>query len=300
MAHVPSLVTTDWLKSRLEDPDTRILDASWHMPNAKRNPEEDFSRERIPGARFFDLDAIADTSSKYPHMLPSATAFVAAADSLSITNSTHVVIYDTSGLFSSPRVWWIFQSFGHKRVSVLDGGFPAWSAEGLPVIRSTPADVDEISAPGKAAQHPPASPSYGAHLLEEWVRNTEQMKANISSQDAVVVDARCPGRFQGTAPEPREGIPSGHIPGSRSVPFAEVLTTDGRFLKPEEIQKVFDDAGVDTKQPIITTCGTGVTASVLALATQQLSEPPPLVSVYDGSWTEWGADSSLPRAEGPP
>lgn len=266
------------------------------MPNAKRNPAEEFSQERIPGARFFDLDVVADTSSDYPHMLPSATAFAAASDALGITNEHHVVLYDMSGLFSAPRVWWMYRAFGHERVSVLNGGFPAWSAEGHPVSLCSPA---ELSAAKEAAQHPPESPSYSAHLQEEWVRNAEQMKSNISSQDAVVVDARSPGRFEGTAPEPRAGIPSGHIPGSRNVPFAEVLTRDGRYLEPEELQQVFDKAGVDTKRPIITTCGTGVTASVLALAAEQLSQPPPSVSVYDGSWTEWGADSSLPRAEGP-
>lgn len=298
MRYSSSIVTTDWLNCRLDDSSVRIVDASWHMPNAKREPDVDFKRERVTGARFFDLEAIADTSSQYPHMLPSAAAFAATCDALDISNETHVVLYDTTGMFSAPRVWWMFRAFGHPRVSVLNGGFPAWSAEGRPILRGDPTDEDLISAPGKAAQNLPKTTKYCAKLNEELVRSAKQVEANISSQDSVVIDARSPGRFTGELPEPREGIPSGHIPGSRNIPFADVLTVDGRYREPAELQKVFEDAGVDTEKPLVFTCGTGVTACVVALAAEQLKRPP-AVSIYDGSWMEWGADESLPRATGP-
>lgn len=289
------LISVHWLKDRLDDDNIRILDASWHMPNQNRDPRAEYQKERIPGAQLFDVDAVADTESDLPHMLPSEAAFAAAADALGITNDSHVILYDRAGIFSAPRVWWTFKAFGHESVSVLDGGFPAWAAADLPIDRQ-PVPEDRLQAAGNAARSPPATCSYRAHLNEDLVRTAQQVKANIDSKQAAVADARPPGRFDGSSPEPRPGIPSGHIPGSVNVPFPLLLSTDGRYRPPEELQKVFEDAGVDLSKPVITSCGTGVTASVLALALQTLPQPPPAVSVYDGSWTEWGARSDLPKA----
>ncbi|KAK9918008.1 hypothetical protein WJX75_000492 [Coccomyxa subellipsoidea] len=293
MASSPSLVTPDWLKDRLQDPALRVLDGSWYMPAAGRNPREEFKAERIPDSRFFDVDKISDLNSDLPHMLPTEEAFAAAADALGIERDTQVVIYDRSGIFSAPRVWWTFRAFGHKRVAVLDGGYPSWKAGGHP-IDSITLDNGEVDAPAQAAANPPASTRYPAELQEGLVRSLEQVKRNIESREEIVIDARGAGRFAGEEAEPRAGVRSGHVPNSLNVPFTQVL--EGcRYKDRDELAKVFANAGVDIKTPIVASCGTGVTASVLALALHHLS-PKTQVSVYDGSWTEWGGSKETPVA----
>ncbi|KAL3143454.1 hypothetical protein ABBQ38_002269 [Trebouxia sp. C0009 RCD-2024] len=268
-----------------------------HLPVAtgKGNPREQFKHSRIPGSRFFDMDNIADKGSNLPHMLPSEEAFAAAADCLDIGNDTQVVVYDRSGLFSAARVWWTFRVFGHAKVAVLDGGLPLWVSEGHK-LEETPVSDDDLNAPLRAAQHPPPQTTYRAHLQRGQVRDLQQVLRNLEQQQEVVVDARGAARFQAKAPEPRPGMRGGHIPGSKNVPFDAVLT-GGRLKSPEEIRSAFVSAGVDLEAPLVASCGTGVTASVLALALQQLS-PQPKVAVYDGSWSEWGSRQDTPMDTG--
>lgn len=287
-----SLVTPSWLNDRLHSADLKILDGTWYLPNSgKGDPQEQFSQSRIPGSQFFDVDNIADKSVNLPHMLPSEQAFAAAADALGISNDTQVVVYDRSGLFSAARVWWTFKVFGHDSIAVLDGGLPAWLAAGYQTDES-PVSEDQLEAAVKAARQPPAKLQYQAHLQREQVRDLQEVLRNVESQREVVVDARGAGRFEATAPEPRPGMRGGHIPHSRNVPF-DTLLTNGRLKSPDEIQGVFSTAGVDLQRPLVTSCGTGVTASVLALALHQLS-PQPKVAVYDGSWSEWGSRQDTP------
>eukprot|EP00884_Botryococcus_braunii_P018921 jgi/Botrbrau1/5712/Bobra.0071s0043.1 len=290
---VPSLVTPAWLNDRLNDGRTVVLDASWYMPVAARNPKEEFKAARIPGARFFDLDKISDISSPLPHMLPKEDSFAAAADALGITNDTPVVIYDGDGLFSAPRVWWTFRTFGHKDVAVLEGGLPAWKAEGRP-LETTPVPDQAIEAPAIAAANPPPSATYKAKLQDGAVRSLEQMRANLASGREVVVDARSEGRWAGRDPEPRPGLPSGHIPNSRSVPFFSLLTPSKTYRPVGELQDAFKAVGVDDDSAIVASCGTGVTACILVLALHQIY-PNKEVAVYDGSWTEWGSLPDTPK-----
>ncbi|CAK0786382.1 hypothetical protein CVIRNUC_009595 [Coccomyxa viridis] len=270
----------------------RVLDASWYMPNAGRDPRQDFIESRIPGSRFFDLDRISDPNTDLPHMLPSEKAFAAAADALGISADDQVVIYDRSGVFSAPRAWWTFRAFGHKQVAVLDGGLQAWQAKGYPVDTLTASEADVDAAAHAARQAPSSPPKYPAKQQESMVRGVYQMLDNIEGRKEQVVDARGPGRFAGSEAEPRQGVRSGHMPGSVNIPFTQVLQ-EGRYKGPEELITVFKDAGVDLKKPIIASCGTGVTASVLALALHQIA-PAAQVSVYDGSWTEWGGRADTP------
>lgn len=284
------------MKDRLMDSSIRILDGSWYMPAAGRNPRQEFKKYRIPGSRFFDVDKISERDTDLPHMLPTEEAFAAAADILGIQKDTQVVVYDRSGVFSAPRVWWTFRAFGHERVTVLDGGYPAWQAEGLP-IESDPVDDDTVDAAAQAAASSPASTSYPAKLQEGLVRSMAQVRRNIESRQETVIDARGAGRFAGIEAEPRAGVRSGHIPNSLNIPFTQVLA-GGKLKDREELAKVFAEAGVDFSAPIVASCGTGVTASVLALALHHLS-PTSQVAVYDGSWTEWGGSKDTPVATSP-
>lgn len=272
-----AIVTTDWLAAHLRDPDLRVLDGTWHMPQLKRDARAEFAQAHIPGAVFFDIDAIADHGTTLPHMLPSAAEFAAAVGALGIGSGERLVVYDVRGVISAARVWWTFRAFGHDAVAVLDGGLRKWQAENRPVESSQP--------------KPPAR-SFTARLRPELVRDVEAMRANITSRAAQVLDARSRGRFAGTEPEPRAGLRGGHIPGSLNLPYETLYRPDGTVKPPDELRAAVTAAGVNLGGPIVTTCGSGVTASVLALALFQLGRPD--VAVYDGSWSEWGGRSDTP------
>jgi thiosulfate/3-mercaptopyruvate sulfurtransferase len=276
------LVDAEWLLERLDSPDIVILDATFFLPNQGRDAKQEYAAEHIPGAQFFDIDAVADLNDSLPHMLPSPEFFAASVGQLGIDNRTHVVVYDNNSFMASARVWWTFRVFGHDRVSVLDGGLSIWKAKGLPV------DSNPVSAESR-----PFKASFDANL----VRNLEQMKALVGDTGTQIIDARSPGRFAGTEPEPRPGIRSGHIPGSRNLFFKQLVDDSTQCLKAiAEIQKAFENAGTDFEKPVVTTCGTGVTASVLALGLYCLGHKS--VAVYDGSWTEWGGLSDTPVSVG--
>ena len=271
------LVTTDWLAARLGDPGVRVVDGSWHMPQLGRDARAEFAHAHIPGAVFLDIDAIADRSSPLPHMLPTPDEFGIAVGALGIGDGDRVVVYDTRGVVSAARVWWTFRAFGLDSVAVLDGGLPKWRSENHPVESGVPT---------------PPTRRFTAKLRSELVRDLTAMRDNLGSRVEQVVDARSRGRFAGTEPEPRAGLRGGHIPGSVNLPYDELYQPDGTLAPREELQRRFVAAGVDLAQPVVTSCGSGVTASVLALALYLLGRPD--AAVYDGSWTEWGGRDDTP------
>ncbi len=274
---VRPLVTTDWLAANLGRRTVRVVDGSWHMPHLERDARAEFEAAHVPGAVFFDIDAIADTSSPLPHMLPTARTFAARVGALGIGARDLVVAYDTRGVVSAARVWWTFRAFGHDRVAVLDGGLPKWRAEGRPVESGAPA---------------PKPRRFTARLRRGLVRDLAQMRANLRSRREQVLDARSAGRFAGTEPEPRAGLRGGHIPGSLNLPYERLHRSDGTLLGPEALARLFEAAGLDLARPVVTSCGSGVTASVLALGLHLLGQEK--VAVYDGSWTEWGGRKDTP------
>ncbi|MCA9556090.1 MAG: 3-mercaptopyruvate sulfurtransferase [Myxococcales bacterium] len=266
-----ALVSPAWLLDHLADPDLRILDGSWYLPSAQRDPRAEFAAAHIPGARYFDIDEVADRSTALPHMLPTPNAFAGHAAALGVSNHHHVVVYDGAGVITSPRVWWTFRGFGHVRVSVLQGGLPAWRAAGHPLTNEVPTSVPM---------------RYQPRLRPELVRSLAQMRASAALGTPQVVDARSAGRFRGTAPEPRPGVRSGRMPNSLNLPYEDLLTPQGALREPDELRAAFLAAGVDLAAPAVTTCGSGVTAAILALALFELGAPE--ASLYDGSWAEWG------------
>jgi thiosulfate/3-mercaptopyruvate sulfurtransferase len=274
---LPAIVSVDWLAARLHAPDVRVLDGSWHMPQLKRDAHAEFVQAHIPGAAFFDIDRIADHATDLPHMLPAADAFAQAVGALGVGTEDRVIVYDVRGVISAARVWWTFRAFGHDRVAVLDGGLRAWTAAGRPV---------------QSGEAKPPRRAFRAALRPELVRDLAAMRANLASHREQIVDARSRGRFEGTEPEPRAGLRGGHIPGSVNVPYESLYRPDGTLLPPDALRAAFSAAGVDVAAPITTTCGSGVTASVLALALHLLGNP--RVAVYDGSWTEWGGRHDTP------
>ncbi len=275
------LVSTDWLERHLEDPDLRILDGSWHLPTEKRDARAEFEAQHIPGAQFFDIDTISDTSSPLPHMVPDADQFAAQVAALGIGAENSVVVYDNSGVWSAARVWWLLRAMGLTRVAVLDGGLRKWLAEG----RATTA---------AATQPQPATLT--ARMDQSRVRDAAQVLQATQDPDIQIVDARAPERFRGEVPEPRAGLRSGHIPGSRNVFFKSLLNPDGTLKSDEDLRTAFTEAGVALEKPVITSCGSGVTASVLCLGLEKLGHRD--LSVYDGSWTEWGQREELPIETG--
>ena len=276
-ARPEALVSTAWLAEHLRDPAIRIVDGSHHLPTAGRSARAEYEQRHIPGAAFFDIDAIAETDTDLPHMLPSAEKFGADVGRLGISNRHRVIVYDTIGTTGAARVWWTFRAFGHANVAVLDGGFPKWVAEGR-ATDAAPADHH--------TEH------FAARKNEALVRSVEQMLGNVRSRAEQVLDARSAVRFSATEPEPRKGLRGGHIPGSLNLPYPALLAADRTFRSGEELRQAFANAGLDLTKPITTTCGSGVTAAVLALGLYQLGRDD--VAVYDGSWSEWGARQDTP------
>jgi thiosulfate/3-mercaptopyruvate sulfurtransferase len=281
-ANAGPLVSADWLATRLDDPDLVVLDASWHMPGDGRDARAEYAAGHIPGARFFDIDQISDRATGLPHMLPSPADFATAARRLGVNRDSCVVVYDTVGVFSSPRVWWSFRAMGHARVLVLDGGLPAWTAAGRP-----------LESGWREAPHGDFKSAPDAHQVADLAAVREA----LASGSAQVADARPAVRFRGQAPEPRPGLRAGHMPGARNVPWTGLVAAAGALAAPEALQRAFEAGGLDLSRPIIATCGSGITASLLALALASLARPD--VAVYDGSWAQWGARADTPVAKGP-
>ncbi|PZQ52624.1 MAG: 3-mercaptopyruvate sulfurtransferase [Rhodovulum sulfidophilum] len=275
------LVSTDWLAAHLGAPDVRVLDASWHMPATGRDPYAEYREKHIPGARFFDIDEISDEQSSLPHMAPPVEKFISRMRALGIGDGHRVIVYDTEGLFSAARAWWLFRLFGKTDVAILDGGLPKWIADGHPVEDSVPLIRDR---------------HFTARRDARLVRDVTQVAASAKLGDAQIVDARAPGRFRGEEPEPRPGLRSGHIPGAKNVPYKTLLNADGTLKSPDEIRAVFTAAGVDLTRPVITSCGSGITAAILSFALEVIGHGNH--SLYDGSWTEWGSYPDLAVEQG--
>jgi thiosulfate/3-mercaptopyruvate sulfurtransferase len=270
------LVSADWLAERLTAPDIRILDASLYLPGDGRNGYQEYNKAHIPGARFFDIDDIADIHSPLPHMLPPVEKFVSRVRKMGIGDGHRVIVYDQQGLFSAARVWWMFRIFGHQDVAVLDGGLPQWLAGGHPVTDDEP---------------DPRERHFTGRRNASMVRDVTQIAGAAKLRDEQIVDARSPGRFRGDEPEPRPGLRAGHIPGSKNVHYASLLNRDGTMKDIDATRAVFEAAGVDLKRPIVTSCGSGVTAAILTLALHRMGHA--RNALYDGSWVEWGAYPDL-------
>ncbi|RUO97734.1 3-mercaptopyruvate sulfurtransferase [Hyphomicrobium sp.] len=277
------IVETDWLADHLSSPDLIILDGSWHLPTENRDAKKEYLAEHIPGALFFDIDDLSDEKSSLPHMLPSTVKFASRMKKMGIGDGARIVVYDTTGIFSAARVWWTFRAMGHRDVAVLNGGLKKWKAEGRPTEDGPP--------PKRSERH------YTPLQNTEILRDLEDMKALLKKNGVQIVDARPAGRFEGKVPEPRPGLRQGHIPGSKNLPSQKLLNPDGTYKSADELKKLFADIGIDPSKPVVTTCGSGVTASMLALALAVVGQTN--AAVYDGSWAEWGQENGLPIETGP-
>ncbi|MEQ8397105.1 3-mercaptopyruvate sulfurtransferase [Thalassobaculum sp.] len=277
------LVSAAWLAAHLDDPKVKILDGTYHLPTVPRDADAEFAERHIPGAVRFDIDDVCDPVDPLPHMIPSPERFAEKVSALGISNADTVVVYDVYGLQSAARTWWMFRLFGHDSVAVLDGGLPGWMAGDHPL------------ASGVAS---PVPATFIASFRPELVRSRDDVLKNVAARAEQVVDARAAGRFTGVDPEPRAGMRSGHIPGSRSLPFTNLLDPSSKTVLPNEsLRAAFDTAGLDLSKPTIASCGSGVTACVIALAAHRLGQSG--VAVYDGSWSDWGGRDDTPIDTGP-
>jgi len=275
---LPAVVATEWLASTLGRPGLRVLDGSWYLPGSGRDPAKEYSASHIPGALFFDLDATSDRSVPLPHMLPPPAAFAEAMSALGLSDSDDLVIYDGSGVnLSAPRVWWTFRTFGHDRVSVLDGGIGKWRREHRPIEQGV-----VTLPPGR----------FTARLDRGAVRDLASVRANIHQGMEQLVDARSTGRFAGLEPEPRPGLRGGHVPGSVNLPFTDLVRPDGTMLPPEELRRRLAEAGIDLSRPVVATCGSGTSACALVLSLHLIGHTQ--TAVYDGAWAEWGGRADTP------
>ena len=276
-----TLVSTDWLAAHLADPDLRILDASWYLPDSGRNAKADYAAAHIPGARFFDIEEISDQRSALPHMAPPPEKFISRMRAIGVGDGHQVVIYDRSGLFSAARVWWTFRLMGKVDVAVLDGGFPKWQAEGREVEDMPPVMRDRHMTVQRQAG---------------LVKDVTQVAHASKLGEAEIIDARSAPRFRGEVAEARPGLRAGHIPGAKNVPYSMLLNADGTMKSVADLKGVFQAAGVDLAKPAITSCGSGVTAAVLSLALERTGHRNH--ALYDGSWAEWGMYDDLQVAKG--
>jgi thiosulfate/3-mercaptopyruvate sulfurtransferase len=276
-----TLVSTDWLAVHIKDPDLRILDASWYMPAENRDSKTEYAKGHIPGARYFDIDEISDLRSELPHMAPPVEKFMSRMRAMGVGDGHQVVVYDGTGIFSAARVWWLFKLMGQHSVAVLDGGLPKWLADGHKTTTSPPTIRDRHMT---------------IKMEPERVRDVTDVARAAKLGNHEIIDARSAPRFKGEEAEPREGMRSGHIPGSKNLHFALLLNADGTMKPQASLRTVFKDAGIDLQKPVITTCGSGVTAAILALALERIGKNDH--AIYDGSWSEWGMYADLPIATG--
>jgi thiosulfate/3-mercaptopyruvate sulfurtransferase len=283
MTSTDPLVSTEWLAAHLGDPKVKVIDASFKMPGVLPLPVDDYLAAHIPGAVFFDVDAVSDHSVSLPHMYPDADQFARDIAALGISSDDTVVAYDAGGWVAAPRAWWMFLSYGHANVKVLDGGLKKWKAEGRAIET------------GKSSPKPG---TFSATLDKSYIRSKAQVVANLDSRKEQLIDARAANRFEGSVPEPRAGIRSGHIPASRNLPYNLLFDAATGAMKPlEELRQAFTGTGLDLDKPIVTTCGSGVSAAVLTLALYRLGVRGS--ALYDGSWSEWGQPDGPPVAIGP-
>jgi len=283
MAHddPKTLVSTDWLASHLKDPDLRVLDGTWFLPGDGRDGRSAYLAAHIPGARFFDIDDISDHRSELPHMAPPVEKFMSRLRAMGVGDGHQVVVYDAHGLFSAARVWWLFRLMGQDNIAVLDGGLPKWQAEGRPVDDMPPVVRDRHMT---------------VRRQNQMVKDVTQVAAASKLGDYEILDARSPGRFRGDDPEPRAGLRSGHIPGSKNVFYRDLLNDDGTMKDADGLRAVLAASGAALDKPAITTCGSGVTAAIINLALERIGKTDH--ALYDGSWTEWGAFPTVPVATG--
>ncbi len=275
MTPATPLVTTEWLAGRINAPDVRVADASWYLPHLDRDPRAEYAAAHIPRAVFFDIDDLSDEKNPLPHMLAPAPKFASRMRKLGLGDGNLIVVYDSAGIYSAPRAWWMLRAMGHEDVVVLDGGLPKWRAEGRP--------LEDMSAQ-------PFARHFTVRHNNALIRDFKQVCTNLESRSEQVVDARGIPRFRAIEPEPRAGVRGGHIPGSINVPYTDLTAPDGTLKSPDELRKVFAAHKVDLHRPVVTSCGSGITAAIVMLALSVAGAQD--VSLYDGSWAEWGASDA--------